>query len=75
MNFISSKIMNTYSRRFADDECYLDEKRERLEKLDKFAALSSAVELDGVGMGLLAEELNVNHQDLAFVAKFCAHNL
>ena len=67
--------MNTYSQRFAGDECYLDEKRERLEKTDKFTALSSAVELDEEGINLLAKELNVNATDLAFVAKFCAQNL
>ena len=75
MNFIARKIMNTYRQRFASDECYLDEKRERLEKLDKLAALAFAAELDGQGMGLLAEELNVNTQDLTFVARFCAQNL
>jgi len=75
MNFIARKIMSTHNERFAGNECYLDEKRERLEKTDKFTALSSAVELDGEGMSLLAKELNVNAQELAFVAKFCAHNL
>jgi len=75
MNFIARKIISTHNERFAGNECYLDEIRERLEILDKFSAFASAVDLDGEGMRLFAKELNISEIEVKFVENFCVHNL
>ena len=75
MNYISTEIINTYETRFKGDRPYIAGKRKSIEKLNKFDALCAISSLDGTGLNMLANNLNVSEKELAFVARFCSQKL
>ncbi|MFK5949970.1 MAG: hypothetical protein QM500_14500 [Methylococcales bacterium] len=77
MNYISTEIINIYETRFRGDKPYIASKRKNIGKLNKFDAfaLCAISSLDGEGLKMLANNLNVSEKELAFVSRFCSQKL